>query len=681
MKDSTVPLKYIKGVGEKREALLKKLGISSLYELVHFYPRTYLDFSELTDIVSIVPGTVCAFSAVVGYDPVEHKIRKGMTLYKTLVTDGIAGVHITIFNSKYLADSLKQGEEYIFYGKVTANGGSLEMANPIVEPFDSECGMKAVYPLTAGLTSKVLAKITENALSIYFDQNIPPAIPDSIRSRYNLAHEQFALRAIHSPKNKGDLSTARRSLIFEELLTLQTGMRRLKSHTRGKAALHIGEDFSSEFISSLPFTLTNAQSRVIRECISDMQSNRPMNRLVQGDVGSGKTVVAASLIYTAAKNGIQSALMAPTEILARQHYETLLKLTEGSGINIELLTGSVTQKKKKEIKERLKNGTSHLAVGTHALLTEDTEFMNLGLIVTDEQHRFGVNQRGTLAFKGNNPHTLVMSATPIPRTLSLIIYGDLDVSIIDELPKGRQKISTYAVDTSYRSRIYAFIKKHLDMGLQAYIVCPAVEESENGVASAVQYAETLSEKEFSLYTVGLLHGKMKPKEKEAVMTSFASGEIQLLVSTTVIEVGVDVPNSVIMVIENAESFGLSQLHQLRGRVGRGSAKSYCVLISDNMNDGVKARLDIMCRTNDGFAIADKDLEMRGPGDFFGSRQHGLPEMKIASFTENMDVVRETAAAAEAILKDDPLLKKTENLGLRLAVRRLFTNENKHLSLN
>ncbi len=681
MKNSTVPLKYIKGVGEKREALLKKLGITSLYELVHFYPRTYLDFSELTDIVSIVPGTICAFSAVVGYDPIEHKIRKGMTLYKTLVTDGVAGVHITIFNSKYLADSLKQGEEYIFYGKVTANGGSLEMTNPIVEPFDSECGMKAVYPLTAGLTSKVLAKITENALNIYFEQSIPPAIPDRIRSQYNLAHEQFALRAIHSPKNKGDLSSARRSLIFEELLTLQTGMRRLKSHARGKAALHIDEDFSSEFISSLPFTLTNAQSRVIRECISDMQSNRPMNRLVQGDVGSGKTVVAASLIYTAAKNGIQSALMAPTEILARQHYETLLRLTEGSGINIELLTGSVTPKKKKEIKERLKSGTSHLAVGTHALLTEDTEFMNLGLIVTDEQHRFGVNQRGTLAFKGNNPHTLVMSATPIPRTLSLIIYGDLDVSIIDELPKGRQKISTYAVDTSYRNRIYAFIKSHLDIGLQAYIVCPAVEESENGVASAVQYAETLREKEFSHYTVGLLHGKMKPKEKEAVMTSFATGEIQLLVSTTVIEVGVDVPNSVIMVIENAESFGLSQLHQLRGRVGRGSAKSYCVLISDNMNDSVKARLDIMCKTNDGFAIADKDLEMRGPGDFFGSRQHGLPEMKIASFTENMDVVRETAAAAEAILKDDPLLKKTENLGLRLAVRRLFTNENKHLSLN
>ncbi len=681
MKDSTVPLKYIKGVGEKREGLLKKLGITSLYDLVHFYPRTYLDFSELTDIVSIVPGTVCAFSAVVGYDPVEHKIRKGMTLYKTLVTDGVAGVHITIFNSKYLADSLKQGQEYIFYGKVTAQNGSLEMSNPIVEPFDSECGMKAVYPLTAGLTSKVLSKITENALNVYFEQNIPSAVPDSIRSQYKLAHEQFALRAIHSPKNKGDLDTAKRSLIFEELLTLQTGMRRLKSHSRGKTSLAITEDCSSEFISTLPFTLTGAQSRVIAECINDMKSDRPMNRLVQGDVGSGKTVVAAALIYTAAKNGLQSALMAPTEILARQHYETLLKLTEGSEINIELLTGSVTAKNKREIKERLKNGSSQLVVGTHALLTDDTQFNNLGLIVTDEQHRFGVNQRGTLAFKGNNPHTLVMSATPIPRTLSLIIYGDLDVSIIDELPKGRQKISTYGVDTSYRKRIYTFIKKHLDEGLQAYIVCPAVDESENGVASAVQYAETLNKKEFADYKVGLLHGKMKAKEKDEVMSAFASGEIQLLVSTTVIEVGVDVPNAAVMVIENAESFGLSQLHQLRGRVGRGTAKSYCVLISDNMSDSVKARLDIMCRTNDGFAIADKDLELRGPGDFFGSRQHGLPEMKIASFTENMDIVRETAAAAETILRDDPLLKKTENLGLRLAVRRLFIDKNKHLSLN
>lgn len=681
MKNGEIPLKYIKGVGEKREAMLNKLGITSLYELVHFYPRAYLDFSQLTDIVSIIPETVCAFSAIVGYDPIEHHIKKGMTLYKTMVTDGVAGVHITIFNSKYLADSLKQGQEYIFYGKVSAQNGSLEMANPIIEPIENGCEMRPIYPLTAGLTSKALFKIQENALNLYFSEDVPPAIPDKIRSEYGLAHEQFALRTVHSPKSQGDLDIAKKSLIFEELLTLQTGMKRLKEYRKDKLSLQIQKDYTNEFINTLPFSLTNAQTKVISDCMRDMTSSRPMNRLIQGDVGSGKTVVAACLIYVAAKNGIQSALMAPTEILANQHYETLLKLTEGSGIRIELLTGSLTPKKKKEAKQRLKNGTSLLAVGTHALLSDDTVFNNLGLIVTDEQHRFGVNQRGVLSAKGHNPHTLVMSATPIPRTLSLIIYGDLDVSIIDELPKGRQKISTYAVDTSYRSRIYTFIKKHLDMGLQGYIVCPAVDESENDLTSAVEYFQLLNEKEFVGYKVGLLHGKMKAKDKDEVMSKFALGEIQLLVSTTVIEVGVDVPNAAIMVIENAESFGLSQLHQLRGRVGRGSAKSYCVLISDKMNDSVRSRLEIMCKTNDGFKIADKDLELRGPGDFFGSRQHGLPELKIASLTENMNIVRQTAIASESILADDPLLRKEENKGLRLAVRRLFGGRNKNISLN
>lgn len=681
MSSNEIPLKYIKGVGEKREQLLNKLGITCLYDLVHFYPRTYLDFSVLSDISSIVPESVCAFSAVVGYSPIEYRAKNGMTLYKTTVTDGVAGVHITIFNSKYLAESLQQGQEYIFYGKVSAQSGCLEMANPIVEPLDSSCGMRSVYPLTAGLTSKTVSKIMENALNIYFEQNIPGAIPDSIRSEYALAHEQFALRTVHFPKNNADLDLAKKSLIFEELLTLQVGMRRLKSYRKNRLALSLERDYSSEFISSLPFPLTNAQKRAISDCLKDMTSGKPMNRLIQGDVGSGKTVVAACLIYTAAKNNIQSALMAPTEILALQHYDTLLKLTAGSNIGIELLTGSMSAKKKREAKERLENGASLLAIGTHALLSEDTLFKNLGLIVTDEQHRFGVSQRGVLSSKGDNPHTLVMSATPIPRTLSLIIYGDLDISIIDELPKGRQKISTYAVDSSYRKRIYAFIKKHLDMGLQAYIVCPAVDESENGLASAVEYSKVLSEKEFSNYKVGLLHGKMKSKDKEKVMADFALGKIQLLVSTTVIEVGVDVPNAAVMVIENAESFGLSQLHQLRGRVGRGSAKSYCVLISDNKSESVRSRLNIMCQTNDGFAIADKDLELRGPGDFFGERQHGLPEMKIASLTENMDVVRLAAKASKTVLDNDPMLKKEENRGLRLAVRRLFNKENKPISLN
>ena len=399
-----------------------------------------------------------------------------------------------------------------------------------------------------------------------------------------------------------------------------------------------------------------------------------MNRLVQGDVGSGKTVVAAAVIYTAAKNNIQSAFMAPTDILARQHFETLTKLFEPFGITVELLTGSVTAKRKREIKERLRSGETQVIVGTHAIITDDTEFERLGLVITDEQHRFGVRQRSALNGKGINPHTLVMSATPIPRTISLILYGDLDLTVIDELPKGRQKISTYAVDTSYRERIYAFIKKHLDMGLRAYIVCPLVEENDGDLTAAKQYAEKLQSKHFEKYNVGLLHGKMKPKEKEKIMSDFASGEINLLVSTTVIEVGVDVPESVIMVVENAERFGLSQLHQLRGRVGRGKHKSYCILISDTESESTRSRLGIMCKTSDGFKIADKDLELRGPGDFFGSRQSGIPTLKIAELTENMDTVRESKQASEELLKDDPRLKKEENLRLRKAVAQLFTKD-------
>lgn len=671
---SDIPLRYIKGIGEKREELLRKLDIFSLYDLVHFFPRTYLDFTDLTPISRMVPGNVYAFSAIVGYTPIENKIRTGMVIYKTTVTDGTAGVRINIFNSKYLADSLIQGEEYIFYGKVTASNGSLEMSNPLVQAFDKEAGLKPVYPLTAGITSNILCKIMENALDTYMKEDIPLPIPEKIRGEYSLAHKHFALRNIHFPKSKNDLEISKKSLIFEELLIFQTAMLRLKSRNKGRTSLSIKKDYSDEFIKALPFTLTNAQLRVISECICDMKSNVPMNRLVQGDVGSGKTVVAASLMYSAAKNKMQSVLMAPTEILAQQHYNTLKNLITDPDITCELLTGSVSAKKKADIKQRLKNGEIDYIVGTHALLTDNTEFHNLGLVVTDEQHRFGVRQRGTLAGKGNNPHTLVMSATPIPRTLSLIIYGDLDVSVIDELPKGRQKISTFAVDTSYRERMYGFIKKNLDSGNQAYIVCPAVDENENDIASAVQHAEVLAKKEFRDYKVGLLHGKMKAREKEKIMSGFLSGEIQLLVSTTVIEVGVDVPNATVMVIENAERFGLSQLHQLRGRVGRGKDKSYCILVSDAKGENAKARLEIMCKTNNGFVIADKDLELRGPGEFFGSRQHGLPEMKIASFTENMDTVRQTHAAAKKILAEDPTLSKPENSGLKIATKNLLLKQ-------
>lgn len=677
MNQKNTAVKYIKGVGEKRAQLLSKLGIYTLYDLVHFYPRTYIDMSVLTEIKDIKPDTVCCFKAVVGYDPIESKIRNGLTLYKTLVIDGEWGVHITIFNSKYLADALKQGQEYIFYGKVTAKGGNLEMTNPTVESSDTELSMKPVYPLTAGLSNKILSKIISNALALYSDADI---IPDSVRKSYHLCHSSFALKSIHFPSNSHDLEIARNRLIFEELLTLQLGVRLLKGHDRGKTDIRADVTQCKKFISSLPFTLTKAQQRVIGECLSDMNKDKPMNRLVQGDVGSGKTVVAAALIYTMAKSGVQSAFMAPTEILASQHFATFSALMAGTGVRFELLTGSATPKAKREIKNRLKSGETDFVIGTHAILSDDVEFSNLGLIVTDEQHRFGVNQRGVLSAKGNYPHTLVMSATPIPRTLSLILYGDLDLSVIDELPSGRQKISTYAVDSTYHERIYNFIKKHLDMGLQAYIVCPLVDEGENELTAATEYSRELSKKHFKGYNVGLLHGKMKPKDKEKVMSDFLSGEIQLLVSTTVIEVGVDVPNSVIMVIENAERFGLSQLHQLRGRVGRGSHKSYCILVSDAEGDYARSRLEIMCKTTDGFKIADKDLSLRGPGDFFGSRQHGLPEMKIAAITENMDIVMKTKEACDAILFDDPRLEKYENEALLGAVRNLFADK-KYLALN
>ena len=669
------PLQYIKGVGEKRATLLNKLGVYSLYDLVHYFPRAYLDFSNPTPVKNLIPDTTACFKAYVGYTPVKNEIRRGMTIYKTLLVDEEYSVQLSIFNNAYSAESLIEGEEYFFYGKISLNKGMFEITNPIIEKTDTPYIMQPVYPLTAGLTGRMLTKIIANGLDVYEKDVSNDIIPDDIRSEYSLCHEIFALKTIHNPKCAYDIEIARRRLIFEELLTLQCGMKLLKNRNRGSSATPIINDVSEDFTASLPFKLTSAQKKAISDCTNDIKKSTPMNRLVQGDVGSGKTVVAAAVIYTAVKNNVQSAFIAPTDILARQHYSTLKKLFEGKNINTELLTGSLTSKQKKDIKARLANGEIDVIIGTHALLTEDTQFSNLGLVITDEQHRFGVKQRGTLINKGANPHTLVMSATPIPRTVSLIIYGDLDLSVIDELPKGRQKISTYAVDTSYRERIYAFIKKHLDAGLRAYIVCPLVEESENDLVSAKKYAEELKSKYFSKYNVGLLHGKMKPKEKEKIMGEFSSGEINLLVSTTVIEVGVDVPESVIMVIENADRFGLSQLHQLRGRVGRGQYKSYCILVSDAQGENAKNRFEIMCKTSDGFKIADKDLELRGPGDFFGSRQSGMPKLKIADLTENMDIVRQSKSACELILNNDPELRLSENQQLKSAIKKLFNNSN------
>lgn len=673
------PIQYVKGVGEKRAKLFEKLDVHNLYDLIHLYPRSYTDFTSLTEISKLVPGETACVRATVGAPVSKSMIRKNMTLFKTIAFDETGVLHITIYNSRFVAEALEEGEEYFFLGKVTLSGGHLEMSGPLIEPFREDLTLKPIYPQTAGLSSKMIEKAVKNALLLQREMNCVDPIPDSVRKKYTLCHEQYALSSIHFPKNGGDIQIARKRLIFEELLTLQSGLMRLRKRSREEIPAVIKKDYSKQFIASLPFSLTTAQQRAIDDCITDMKKCEPMNRLVQGDVGSGKTVVAAALIYCAVKNGCQCAMMAPTEILATQHFETLRKMLPGE-INVVLLTGSLTASKKKKIKEEIRTGSADVIIGTHAILTDDVEFRSLSLVVTDEQHRFGVRQRGTLNEKGNNPHVLVMSATPIPRTLSLIIYGDLDVSVIDELPRGRQKIDTFAVDSSYKKRIYAFIKKHLDMGLQAYIVCPLVEESESSLTSAVKYAKELSEREFSSYKVGLLHGKMKPKDKKETMEAFARGEISLLVSTTVIEVGIDVPNAVLMVIENADMFGLSQLHQLRGRIGRGSEKSYCILISDAKGESSKKRLEVMCRTNDGFLIADEDLRLRGPGDFFGSKQHGLPEMRIADLLEDMVTLKQTQEAARAIFASDSELQKEEHKGLCDAVNRLF-DKNPSASMN
>lgn len=670
--DRTTNIQYLKGVGEKRAEILNKLGIFTVGDLLRFYPRDYMDWSRITTITAAPFDTNCCVKAVVNHKPRGAKIRKGMTIYKTVATDGEALMDITIFNNKYAAEALEAGEEYLFYGKVGGNFRRREMTSPLIEKAETGARLRPVYHQTAGINSKAIEKLVKQAYSVrqdYFED----CLPESLRNKLCLMEINNAIYELHFPTGDDMVSEARRRLIFEELFLFQLGLMRLRGNRRETTPVQIEKDFTGEFEKMLPFTLTGAQKRAITESVSQMTSQITMNRLLQGDVGSGKTAVAAALIYTAAKNGYQSAFMAPTGILAGQHYKTCLKFFEGTGINVSLLTGSTTATKKREVKSRLANGEINLIIGTHALIQDDVEFNNLGLVITDEQHRFGVKHRGALSKKGEHPHTLVMSATPIPRTLALMVYGDLDVSVLDELPPGRQPIETYAIDTGKRARAFNYVKKHLDEGRQGYIVCPLVEEGESDLAAAEEYAENISKGFFSGYSVGLLHGKMKPKEKEETMARFVSGEIKLLVSTTVIEVGVDVPNAVIMVIENAERFGLSQLHQLRGRIGRGEHKSTCILITDAQNDAAQRRMKIMTGTTDGFKIADEDLKMRGPGDFFGSRQHGLPNMKIAMLTDTA-LLTEANRFAREIMMEDPDFTKDENKALGNAIAELFSSD-------
>ncbi len=664
-------VQYLKGVGEKRAALLQRLGIRTLADLLEYYPRAYEDWSRPLTIAQAPVGEVCCIRAIVGTPVRNHLIRRGMTLYKTTVTDGKDTLFITLFNNKFLAEKLELGEEYLFYGKVSGDLLRKEMTSPEAEPVENGAGLRAVYPLTEGINSRAIAKLVQAAFTALREE-AADCLPQRIRDDYCLMTRQDALRYIHVPPNPDYLAQAKRRLTFEELLVLQLGLSRLKGEIRAQSGAVLQEDASECFFSELPFSPTNAQKRAVREALEDMQSGRLMNRLLQGDVGSGKTAVAAALIYCMTREGWQCALMAPTEVLARQHFSTMTKLLQGSGVRMELLVGSVTAANKRRCKERLAAGEIDLLIGTHALIEQSVAFKRLGLVVTDEQHRFGVNQRAALQEKGENPHRYVMSATPIPRTLALIIYGDLDVSVLDEMPPGRQKIETYAVTGEKRMRVFGYVKKHLDQGLQGYIVCPMVEENEElELAAAKQYAQQIAQNEFQDYRVALLHGKMKPAEKQAVMQAFSSGEVQLLVSTTVIEVGVDVPNAVIMVIENAERFGLSQLHQLRGRIGRGSEKSTCILISDAQGEQALQRLTILATTTDGFKIADADLNLRGPGDFFGARQHGLPQLKIADMLEDTQIILETQTLAKKILEQDARLEKEEHRALAQAVELLF----------
>ena len=664
-------IQFLKGVGEARAKSLAKQGIYSIGDLLRNYPRAYEDWNNTTLLRDAQINESICVRAFVAQNPQVVKINGGRILVKTVISDGSDYIPVTFFNNKYVKDQLIEDQEYLFFGKITIDKyNNRTMLSPRFEKSLEKQRIRPIYKATSAMPSKTTERLVETALR-EIKGNVQEIIPEYIVKKYRLMSFEDALRAIHFPESEEQLGLAKRRLIFEELLLLQMGLLCEKTEGGNRSSIPIKNDYTEDFYSTLPFDPTNAQKRAISEAVEDMKTNKQMNRLLQGDVGSGKTAVAAALMYNAVKNGFQAALMAPTEVLANQHFKTLSNFF-GDDINICLLTGSVTAAKKRDIRERLKDGDCDIVVGTHAIIQNDVEFNNLGLVITDEQHRFGVGQRASLSNKGNNPHTLVMSATPIPRTLAMMIYGDLDISVLDELPKGRQPIKTYHVPTSYHERIYNFIRKNIATGQQAYIVCPLVSESDSDLVPATEYYDYLKSTYFADCTLGLLHGQMKPKEKDAVMSRFYSGEIQLLISTVVIEVGVDVPNATVMAIENAERFGLSQLHQLRGRIGRGSKESTCILLSDAQNEEAVDRFETMCRTTDGFEIAKKDLEMRGPGDFFGSRQHGLPDMRIANLMTDTRILYEAQKTAKELVDNEVSVTTEERHLLAQEMKRLFT---------
>lgn len=672
MGDLTAPVTVLHGVGTKRAEQYKRLEITCLHDLLHFYPRTYEDWSQPLSLAEAPLGTPCCIAATVIQPPTAQFIRQNMTLFRFRADDGENTVTVTLFNAAFTARKLEKGKTYLFFGTVVRRGRLFEMSAPQIEPAETGAHIRPIYPQTAGLSSRVIENHIREVLTLCDDALKNEWLPPDIRQQYALCSARFALQNIHFPQDAAALQLARRRLIFEELFLFQLGLSRLRNRSRRMTGAVIQRDCTADYLKMLPFTLTGAQKRAIADGVQDMQRPFPMSRLIQGDVGSGKTAVAAGLAYTAVQNGWQVALMAPTDILAHQHGSSLRHLL-GDSCRIELLTGSLPAAEKRRVLGAVSDGSADIVIGTHALLSEKVAFSRLGLVITDEQHRFGVAQRAALAAKGEYPHLLVMSATPIPRTLALLVYGDLDVSVLDELPPGRQPVATYAVDTGKRERVYAFIRKHVAAGRQAYIVCPLVEEGENSgdLVAATAYYNDLKDGALRGIPTALLHGQMSAKEKDAVMAAFAAGNIAVLISTVVIEVGVDVPNAVLMVIENAERFGLAQLHQLRGRVGRGQYQSTCVLVSDATGEEATRRLKTMCSTTDGFRIAEEDLHMRGPGDFFGNRQHGLPKMRIANLLTDMATLRETREAVTAVNAADPDLSKPEHRVMAMAVEALF----------
>ena len=669
-------IQFVKGVGEARAKLLNRLGIFTLEDLITYYPRTYEDRSIPKKIEELVDGEEALIEAIPVTRVSEARIRRNMTILKLKVRDDSGICQITWFNQPYLKSMFRLGEWYKFYGKVSVKGGKVEMNSPV---YDKEETSKntgkiiPIYPSTFKLPQSTLRRVIENGL-LEVDGKIDETLPDYILNSYNVCELNTAIHQIHFPNSFDDFELARKRLVFEELLSMQLALLALKNqYSKDVKGIKLDKNVRmSDVINALPFSLTKAQLRVLEEIDSDMEADKPMNRLLQGDVGSGKTVVAEIAAYKCVKCGYQAAIMAPTAILARQHLESFTELLGQFGIKCELLVSGITKKKKEEILERLKNGDIDVIIGTHALLEENVVFKNLGLVVTDEQHRFGVRQRSVITQKGSNPDVLVMTATPIPRTLALILYGDLDISIIDELPPNRKVIETYAVTKSMSGRVNEFLRKQVEQGRQAYIVCPLVEENEEiNAKSVMELAEDYKNNIFPDLKVEYLHGKMKPKEKDSIMESFKNGEIDILISTTVIEVGVNVPNSNIMVVENAERFGLAQLHQLRGRVGRGEYQSYCILKYNSNSDVVRQRMKVMTSTNDGFIISEKDLELRGSGEFFGTRQHGIPEFKIANLFEDIETLKSVQAVAMKIIDDDPKLEKDKNILLKKMVDNKF----------